>query len=219
MNKKKSKVIYAVVDEEYYPTWELEEDLDFLEGFIDGGRDFIGYKAEEIAHWRKLFNDSWGLSFEEVFDSFTYWGVNITNEEIEQLIAIYDSRGSSESQREEEFILACLKISHQHEYKKVAIRGCCQGDYAELYIPADVEYNQIRYIEALYFNTGTAIVIHDEPGVPKSPDKVRGYTTYTDAYSDEDLKAFVRKCSGEQDATVVLWTIRGYKRVPIYERV
>lgn len=100
------------------------------------------------------------------------------------------------------------------KYISRAIRGVCQGDYAEIYFPAretPEENDDFRkMIEAFYFGTGAEVQIHDEENEPNEPDEISGFWAYIPIpYPNEtEIKEYLAKYYGDKETTaedVTLW--------------
>lgn len=114
----------------------------------------------------------------------------------------------------DESIVDYLSSKYGREYEKREICGCCQGDWNYMYAPKEYctgEY--IRYVEAVYFGTGTELEIMETEGEIKGPEDIEG--TY-DYFSEYDLEKAVKERYG--DAETVLWLFDGWKRTPKYKR-
>jgi hypothetical protein len=93
------------------------------------------------------------------------------------------------------------------------IRGCCQGDYAQLIIPeAEAAENHIEEIEARYFNIGEEWKIEGDDG-----DEFY-ITAYTYGYKDENkLKQIREQCDIADDDEIELWEFDGWEKTPKYK--
>ena len=71
------------------------------------------------------------------------------------------------------------------------IHGCCQGDWARYICPKSME-DSVPYIEAVLFGTGTEYMITAEPiESPDDFDDADVFSTYTERWRDDDIKAFL----------------------------
>ena len=113
--------------------------------------------------------------------------------------------------------ITILSIIYGEPYKVFPIRGCSQGDYADVYAPSNTKQSFMDYIEALYFGTGTEIIIHDNNIEPKDANEISGYSLYTDKYSPEDLKQIIADECRCEPKDVVLYVFDGYYHVPKYQ--
>ena len=93
------------------------------------------------------------------------------------------------------------------------IRGCCQGDYAQLIIPeAEATESCIEEIKARYFNLGEEWKIEGDDDEDLYP------TAYTYGYKDEDkLKQIREQCDIADDDEIELWEFDGWEKTPKYK--
>lgn len=78
-----------------------------------------------------------------------------------------------------EIICATLQALFNKRYEVTVLRGCCQDDWMTCYYAIDdIQYDYIRYIEAVMFNTGFEIMIHEGDSIPLTADDIDGYSDY-----------------------------------------
>ena len=108
--------------------------------------------------------------------------------------------------------LLTLWTGKKHVWR--AIRGCCQGDYAEIYFPTsgngDKDDKYAEMISAYYFGSGCEIEIHDEKTEPEEADDVSGFWDYIPIPypNEEEIKEYLAKYYGDKETTaedVTLW--------------
>lgn len=76
-------------------------------------------------------------------------------------------------------ICATLQALFNKRYEVTVLRGCCQDDWMTCYYAIDdIQYDYIRYIEAVMFNTGFEIMIHEGDDIPQTADDIDGYSDY-----------------------------------------
>lgn len=76
-------------------------------------------------------------------------------------------------------ICATLQALFNKRYEVTVLRGCCQDDFIKCFYAADdIDYKYIKYIEAVLFNTGIEIMIHDDVNIPTCADEIQGYCEY-----------------------------------------
>ena len=205
---------YAVIEDEYYPTNELEEVLSEWEFYIDPlDHRYKGYGMDLLEYFQKLRNYS-EIDETDVRNAFylTDSQLKPTDEEIKEVTTAMNNFSSAFDDRVWKILV--LSIIHGKKYEQYAISGCCQGDYAVVYAPEDTDRHVIKYVEACYFGTGTALTIHDTMETPSKAEDVEGYIVYTELSSGKDLKDLVRKYTGCDE--VVIWYAKSYVRTPIY---
>lgn len=193
---------------------DYEELMEFCEGYLLPEQH--GQWDKEIACFVKLYDDNGFIEKEDLDYAFAIFGnKTITEEQAEELISIYDTY-TPKHERREQFICKCLSVATGKDYKAFTIRGCCQGDYATLLLPDDTSQEVVNRLEALYFGLGTGLIIEESDEPRNSPDEIEdGLFYFSEEYEPEKLKQAVTELTGCQE--VVLWTIKGEKRVPIYE--
>lgn len=107
-----------------------------------------------------------------------------------------------------------LELFTGKRYSRYAIRGSCQGDYAEIFFPSseDVRNEQeyCRFVEALYFGTGREVYVHEGEDEPTEPDEIEGSWDYIPIpYATEDeCKEYLARYFGDKETTaadVTLW--------------
>ena len=108
-----------------------------------------------------------------------------------------------------DFICSVLKEMFNAQYLHRVIRGCCQGDYADIYYNSDtVNYDFIEYIEGVVFNTGFIIEVHDSDNIPTSADDISGYIDYIVYNGGLSFKECVAKNIGCKQDELVLYEIQ-----------
>lgn len=110
-----------------------------------------------------------------------------------------------------EFAAALLSAVTGIEYAVHEIRGCCQGDWAQLVIPK-AEEDAKAEIEAKYFNTGDAWKLVGDNG--------EVYHAYTWIWNGEDrqLREVAKDYFGS-DIEVKRYAFDGYIKTPRYREV
>lgn len=93
------------------------------------------------------------------------------------------------------------------------IRGCCQGDYAQLIIPKEEATDDcVEEIEARYFNEGKEWSIESED------DTDFFSNAFTYGYKDEDiLKQIREQCDIADDDEIELWEFDDWEKTPKYK--
>lgn len=108
-------------------------------------------------------------------------------------------------------------------YKQVTIRGCCQGDWQELYCPASWTREQVQAFEAEYFNTGTEWLVAEEASEDDdestSPQDVDTCSYYDPMNDEEAFRAMLAQEYGLDVSQVVLYAHDGYQKKARYKRV
>lgn len=174
--------IYAIqqnndyVETNYFFDFEQEsKEQNFA---ILGGRDFVSFTFEEYDRTYKYFDDFlW--EFEQIinktkqnyYNTFSsvvnaYFpksnGKKYTTKEVHKFKLLYEKIETERTYDFDDYDCEILSLITSNKYNKKAIRGYCQGDYAEIVYPATIENETIDYIEACYFGTGTQYIIYEE---------------------------------------------------------
>lgn len=217
------KTAYAVIEEEYDPINEFEEVMGNYDAYIIGNPRYCpDYRLEDLSPFTNLYDEYWGLEKERVIEAFHFYDSQaplLTDEQIEEVIRAKDCNYGRLANPKAEFLAVCLSIAHSKEYKVHTISGCCQGERAYLIlesVPKDEE-KLVEYIEACYFGTGTALTIHDTYAEPKTADEVEGYIVYTVEWGTDKIKELIRRYEGADE--VVLWKVKEWRRIPVYEQI
>ena len=106
------------------------------------------------------------------------------------------------------------------EYEHGTIRGCCQGDWQEVFYPVENWTDkELENFETEYFNTGEEWMVHDELQDPESPEEISGWTVYCHGWRDEDVRKEIADAAGADPADVVMYRHAGTYSVDKYEIV
>lgn len=98
-----------------------------------------------------------------------------------------------------------LEVYTGEKWDHASIRGCSQGDYADIYfhaIPDAAERRKfVEAIEAYYFGTGAEAEIHDEKTEPEEADDVSGFWDYIPIpYATEnEIKEYLAENFGDRE--------------------
>lgn len=97
------------------------------------------------------------------------------------------------------------------------LRGFCQGDWQYCIYPAE-EWTAagLEWLEAVYFNTGSEWIVHDEENAPESPEDIEGYLVYCTAWNDEGIKKEIAEAAGGSPEEVKLYKFEKWARRAIY---
>lgn len=218
-------MIYAkTLNPEWFDYRIYECDFEENNVLVDGGRDFGDIDPEHhIKHIKELIDDYKCYNYEYYYENSikAYLtdmlpkkvnGKKLSPKEISTIKKALDSDYRYYSDYEQGIIELCLSIIYGKEYKATTIRDCMQSEYATLYAPVGIDTD---YYEAIYFGTGTEIMIHDDNTEPKDADDVCGYTILTTKY---DYKKVISEYTGTPEDEIVLWVWDGYTHVSKYER-
>ena len=111
----------------------------------------------------------------------------------------------------EKRILRALHIVTGKRYDVRTIRGCCQGDWQDIYFPVD-DYTRdaLDILEADYFNTGTEWIV-DVNGCDVG--------VYTYSWNSDGTREEIAGAVGADPADVVLLEFTGWNRTAAYREV
>ena len=213
-----SKKIYAAQSDPAESTYLYDYFSEDDRVVVAGNKDYAGIKADLIKDTEKLCDD---MYYDDEYDACSYDkadGSQFTDGEFKELKAIV-KKPFTWREAHEEFTLAYLSMYFGEPYSKHVIRGCCQGEWQDLYCPTSYSKESIDYVEAVYFNTGTRIVIHDEDYDVDDPNEIRGYAIYLNEYDEGRIKKAIANEVGGNPEDVVLWMFDGYTQVAKYKRV
>lgn len=215
MKENKHNTVYAhIVAPEHYDYRDYEMDVP-TDVIIDGGRDFGDFDPDnELGKIKHAINDINDYDLECCFD-------NSKKEYLQYLLVNKKDNGKTLSPKEiqvlydalwngkEEDIAMILSIIHCKRYRHVAIRGCSQGDYADLYYPEKTTSQKvINWIEAWYFGTGYEVEIHDGKDIPTDYDEICGYIYLTTEWNEQGIIDEIKKSHGK-NIRVILWDEHG----------
>lgn len=209
-----------------YRVYECDIDENII---IDGGKEFASINDEYLVRIKKMIDDyncyDYDYYYEGSIKAYLYDMLpkkenskRYSPKEIHDIKVKLDSNYRYYSDYEEEVILKCLSIITGNAYGSYSIRGCSQGDYAKVYAPTSTSTKYLDYIEAIYFNTGNEIEIHDEDSEVNDANDIYGWTYYTTEWNEDDIKEEIASKCGCDKKDVVLYKFTGYSRVENYEK-
>ena len=117
------------------------------------------------------------------------------------LVKAYMEAGSLE---ENNIICKVLSLVSGSPWEWAIIRGCCQGEWQEVFYPV---------------NEGSEWIIHDEPYEPEGPEDINGYSCYTVSVLEDDIRKELADIAGCTPVDLVIYAVDGYTRSPIYKAV
>ena len=140
---------------------------------------------------------------------------------------VFTSWPDSRNNEEKEIICHALALMTGKEYDWKTIRGCCQGDWQEIYFPSE-EYSKksLEVLEAEYFNTGMEFSVHEEPVFIHEGEEEKAadlaeedsftFSVYCTAWNEEEIKKQLADAIGCDPAEVLYFEFDHYKKLPIY---
>lgn len=110
-------------------------------------------------------------------------------------------------------VARALSLLMHEPYVVREIRGSCQGEYAEVVMPASCAQSTLDEIEARYFNTGTEwrVNVGNEC-----------FSVYTWAWRNDEQERQMREQAagflGTADIAIEVYEFSGYTKIPNYAR-
>ena len=227
----KTKLFAVTLNPEYfdYQPYDISED-DGNEVIIDGGRQFCNIDNKGYLKAIKQLVDEYDTY---LYDSYYKGSIKAFLSDMlpkkengkhlsPKEIAFLKKGLDAVTYANEEIICDCLFIITGKLYRHKGLRGYCQGDYVDAYYPVEDGITQyLDYVEAVYFGTGTEIMVHEEEDEPKTAEEVSGWTFYTANWKTEDIKAEVKEQCGyrrdDNNVEVILWLYDKTRTIKIDE--
>ena len=210
--------VMAVIDNEYYvDDRELQSLIDFSNAYIYGGRDHATWEKENglLKSFKNLLETLHYCEDEEELENAipNCFNIKVSEEDCRKIRNATDD--------EKDFIRVCLEVYCGIPYKAVPIRGCCQGDYATLFVPETESQDIIDLIEAMYFGTGVGIYYafcSDSCSTPQEVLSLWEGNFYTYKWRVDDIKALIAENANCEKDDIELYEISGYTKTPIFRR-
>lgn len=218
-----SKKLYArQINPEYQGNF-ITDIFSYDEAFnnisVCGNRHYIERKTDVFLRVFDALNDgdlanelenvgqsySWYKNVTECINDYLYRedGKKYSCKDIHNLKQLIEEFSECRSNEENRIICNVLSIVTRKDYDYTTIRGCCQGEWNEVFYPVD-EYtmDDIRTFEAYYFNTGSEWIIHDEENEPESAEEINGYSVYCVSF---DVRQELAEYEGISPDDVILY--------------
>lgn len=195
-------MIYAKTFSPENSSIDIEDYFNFKENgiIVEGNQNFIGINDDDLKTVRKLCDD---LDF-DCQEEAGYYG--LTDEQFDKLRKITNK---------EDFIIEFLSMKYGKPYKKATIRGCCQRDWAEIYLPLDYA-GMIKEFESVFFNLGTKVMIDMFDRENIDPEEISGYCLYIPSTDEDEIKKRIADNEGVKPEEVKLYMFDGYIKTPKY---
>ncbi len=192
------KIYAKQLDPEFFDYRVYEDNVD-EDIIVEGNRDYPGFHDEDLKSIKEFINNYNCYDYDVFYDgkikdyATDYLpqkdnGKKYSPKELHQL------KQSLDNMDDEETIVLCLSIIKGKEYKAGCIRGCCQGDWCQIYYPASTNQKEIDYLEAVYFGTGTEYEVHDSDNEVNNADDIEGFSILVTAWRIEDIKEEIASC-------------------------
>lgn len=138
---------------------------------------------------------------------------------IHALKGYFSGYGNGSSRVDNDIIARVLSLVTGQPWEWSIIRGCCQGDWQEVFYPVN-EWGReaLAAFEVEYFNTGSEWIVHEGEFDPEQhgPEDIEGYSIYCTSYKvQEEIAAY----EGVKPEEVKLFEFSGFSRVPVYKAV
>lgn len=220
------KIYAKQLDPELFD-YRIYEDNVSEDIIVEGNRDYPGFHDEDLKSIKEFINNYNSYDYEVFYDNkikdyiYDYLpkkdnGKNYSPTELHRLKDALDNLD------ETDITLICLSIIKGKQYETRCIRGYCQGDWCKVYCPVTTTTEEIDYLEAIYFATGTEIEIHDEDTEVNDENDICGFTYLTTKYNSKDIKEEIASFfKGTTPEDVVFYEIsKTYtQRVNVYKAV
>ena len=127
--------------------------------------------------------------------------------------------------RDDEIILKALELMTGFEWKSATIRGCCQGDWQNVYYRVDSwDRKSLEAFETEYFNTGSEWMVHDPDWndgneEPETPDDISGWTCYCTSWNEDGIREEIASAAGCKPEDVVMYAWDGTYSTDKYRMV
>lgn len=147
-------------------------------------------------------------------------GKKYSTQQIHRIKEILTDYGNSDyrASDEQSAIAELMTVMTGKQYFWKCLRGCCQGDWADVCYPADDwTVEQLNYLETCFWNTGTEIEIDDTDSGYVPADKINGYVFYSDGWNADKIKKDIAEQAGCKPEDVVYYEFDGYTQIPRYK--
>lgn len=203
MNEKiYAKKIYC---EDNYIYWlDIKDNEYYNDIFIYGNEHYEGLNGE-IIKW--IYNELLNYSDYEkqfyyknnavvmIIDLLHTQGIKINIPYALKVNKIINDYNSFNHYCKEDAICNILSIIMKKKYNVDCMKGYSQGDWQYIYYPENKK-DAINYIESVYWNTGSEIMIHEEENIPSNANEINGFCFYTSSYKVEDIKEDIKRECG-----------------------
>lgn len=192
----------------------IAESFAFEDDFIIEGDQFNGYISSDYEEIIDIFTDEW-MDYEDRIENIEQYVNRIfSDDEIEVFEKMFDEF--------EDDVPTILTAVTGKEWESGAIRGCCQGDYAEVYYVKDMFPKEtIDAIEAYYFNTGSEWIVYESENEVNDISELEDlecFSTYCTKWSDDGIREEIAgACYNVNPEDVILFAFDGYTQTPKYE--
>ena len=134
--------------------------------------------------------------------------------------AVSDYAEARRDTEETSALLRALGVVTGKEWNMCTIRGCCQGEWQEVYFPVDAWSREaLEAFEIEYFNTGSEWIIHDETEAPESPEDIIGFSVYCHSWNNDGIRAEIAAAADGKAEEVKLFEFSGYTKNAHYVEV
>ena len=189
---------------------------------ITGNRDFCGLVTED---WKIMTDELPNIEFEiENMDEDEQTEANLIDLVKSYFHFVNDEQAleiarlaANPDPDENDYYCSVYTIIAGKEYTWTTIRGCCQGDWQEMFFPAEYDKKTVEMIETEYFNTGAEYMVHDEDSEPETPEDITGYCVYVHEWSDEGIREELANVIGCEPEELAIYNISGSYQTYEYE--
>lgn len=216
------------------PEWQ--ESPIFLDGMfpenivVTGNRDYISRTTAEydrvldtLESYAEVLESPWEYGYkcatEAAIDLLQPVKGKFSTGNIHALKGYFSRYGTGSSRDDKEIIARVLSLVTGQPWQWSIIRGCCQGDWQEVFYPVN-EWGReaLAAFEVEYFNTGSEWIVHEGEFDPEQNglEDIEGYSIYCTSYKvQEEIAAY----EGVKPEEVKLFEFAGFSQVPVYKAV
>lgn len=143
-----------------------------------------------------------------------------SSRDINRLKTLVKAFAECRANEEATIICSVLSIVTGQAWEYRSITGSCQGEWQMVFYPvAAWSVDALNSFEIEYFNTGSEWIIHDEDGIPESPEDISGYSVYCTAWNEDGIKKELANAAGVDVSEIVMYSFERFKQVPVYKAV
>ena len=208
---------------------ESTDNMVYLDTFMEcsdiiiyGGREFKGYNDDIISQIKKAYDEYDDYYYEIYYHNsiMAYLSDYLPKKDNGKRLSPKEAHDIEEMFKKDnltDIIIVCLSILKGRPYGVTKLYGCCQGDVVHCFYPDD-EKECIPYLNDLYWNLGSEIIVHDTDEPVNNADDIDGYCDYI-VHTDYKLtlKEEVAKHLDTTPDNVTLYEFKHYIHVPVYE--
>lgn len=217
--------------------FDFEEEAKTLKFAINGGKNFTSFGFDEfnriegefdyfLQEYEKILNNDYFKRYNnltELVNDLFYRdnGKKYNTHEVNKFKQLYNKVIEARNYYFLDYVCDILEIMTGKKYEKTAIRGYCQGDYAEVIHP-QFDREIIKYIEICYFGTGTEFGLYFGDGNEEiTAENCNDFDfcddfIYYDYWNAEEFKRHLSKVYGVEIDNITVFTIENEDTIKKY---